>query len=133
MASLNRIPRLRAAAIVEWSEGIILVGTHGMGLLLPGGGVHPGEDEATAAIRELAEETTLVATRAWPVLRYESHGYIHSTFLVEATGTPVPANEIDKLVFYQPGSSLPLAPVTRAILDRIAQLRRTQPQLFSPH
>lgn len=132
MKPLHRIPRLRAAALVERPEGILLVGTRGMGLLLPGGGVHPGESEEAAAIRELEEETTLVATRAWPILRHDSYGHTHSVFWVETTGTPTLAGEITVIAFYQPRTPLALAPVTRTILDRIAQLQRTQPRLFLP-
>lgn len=130
MLTPTRIPRLRAAAYVERPEGILLVGIRGMGLLLPGGGVHPGEDELAAAIRELAEETGLVAARAWPLLRYESAGMTHAVFAIEATGTPAPAHEIDSLAYFRLGGTLAIAPVTRAIFDRITRLRREQPERF---
>jgi 8-oxo-dGTP pyrophosphatase MutT (NUDIX family) len=130
MPSPTRIPRLRAAAYVERPEGILLVGIRGMGLLLPGGGVHPGEDERAAAIRELAEETGLATTRAWPLLRHESTGMAHVVYYIETTGTPAPANEIHSLAYLRPGAALALAPVTRAILDQIARLRRDEPARF---
>jgi hypothetical protein len=54
----------------------------------------------------------------------------HAVFFVEATGTPAPANEIHHLAHYRGGTGPLLAPVTRAILDQIARLRRDEPARF---
>jgi 8-oxo-dGTP pyrophosphatase MutT (NUDIX family) len=43
MTTPLRLPRLRAVALVELLAGVLLVGIRGMGLMFPGGGVHPGE------------------------------------------------------------------------------------------
>lgn len=51
-----------------------------MGLLLPDGGVHSGEDTLAAASHKLTEETSLVATWAWPLLRHESAGIAQVVF-----------------------------------------------------
>ena len=42
---------------------------------LPGGGVDPGESHAAAAVRELAEETGLVATAALPWIAQRDYTY----------------------------------------------------------
>lgn len=125
-----RIPRLRAVALVELPAGILLVGNRGMGLMLPGGGVHPGERVEDAAVRELREETTLVGRRADFLLDYDAYQFRHSVFLVRVSGTPVPAAEIAFLAYYRPGAALNLAPITRAILAQVDQLRRADPARF---
>ncbi|MFG2332560.1 NUDIX hydrolase [Streptomyces sp. NPDC048604] len=56
---------LGAGVIVTDAEGRVLLGLHPTGVWeLPGGKVDPGESIETAAARELAEETTLVADPA---------------------------------------------------------------------
>jgi 8-oxo-dGTP pyrophosphatase MutT (NUDIX family) len=131
MTSPLRLPRLRASALVEFPEGVLLVSMRGMGLMLPGGGVLPGEREEDAAIRELYEETTLVARRADFLLHYDAYQFRHSVFWVRASGTPAPSSEIESLAFYQPGAALKLAPVTRDILAQVEQLRRADPARFA--
>jgi 8-oxo-dGTP diphosphatase len=130
MTTPLRIPRLRAVALVELPAGVLLVGLRRMGLMLPGGGVHPGERVEEAAVRELREETTLVGQRAEFLLHYDAYQYRHSVFWVLASGTPVPASEITSLAYYRPGATLNLAPVTRAILAQVEQLRRADPARF---
>ncbi|WP_406859097.1 NUDIX domain-containing protein [Streptomyces sp. HUAS MG47] len=56
---------LGAGVIVTDAEGRVLLGLHPTSVWeLPGGKVDPGESIETAAARELAEETTLVADPA---------------------------------------------------------------------
>ena len=131
MTTPPRIPRLRAVALVELPAGVLLVGMRGMGLMLPGGGVHTGERVEDAAVRELREETTLVAQRADFLLHYDAYQFRHSVFWVRASGTPAPSSEITSLAYYRPGAALNLAPVTRAILALFEQLRRADPARFA--
>ncbi|MBX9421291.1 MULTISPECIES: NUDIX hydrolase [Streptomyces] len=56
---------LGAGVVVTDEEGRVLLGLHRSGVWeLPGGQVEPGESVEDAVARELAEETTLLATAA---------------------------------------------------------------------
>ncbi|MFG3344015.1 NUDIX hydrolase [Streptomyces sp. NPDC048018] len=56
---------LGAGVVVTDDDGRVLLGLHPSGVWeLPGGKVDPGESIEQAAVRELAEETTLVADAA---------------------------------------------------------------------
>ena len=70
-----------AIAVVEWNNQF-LVGQRPLGVVLagywefPGGKLEPGEDPASAAVREVCEETGL-KTRALQTLAVVQHTYEH--------------------------------------------------------
>lgn len=73
--------RRRASALVQHPQGIVLVLMRHMGAMLPGGGVHADESEHDAALRELGEETGLVAHQATFLFHEHSLAYTNAIFL----------------------------------------------------
>jgi 8-oxo-dGTP pyrophosphatase MutT (NUDIX family) len=81
--------RRRGTAIVETECGILLVeDTKGM-ILLPGGQANRTESRFEAAIRELREETGLVAVCALRLFDFDSYTNRHRVVWIKAYGTPV--------------------------------------------
>jgi 8-oxo-dGTP diphosphatase len=71
------VPRPAAFGIAVWDGRIALVRVRptagGDWLDLPGGALDPGEDEATALIREFGEETGLIVSVGEPVLAFAQY------------------------------------------------------------
>jgi 8-oxo-dGTP pyrophosphatase MutT (NUDIX family) len=122
--------RRRASAIVERPEGILLVLMRHMGAMLPGGGVKSGEADHDAALRELNEETGLIADHAVFLFQYESAAQTNAIFWVQAQGQPRPCNEIDQIAYYRADAQLRLSPETQTILRRFKQLKASEPDRF---
>lgn len=115
--------RRRATAIIEYPQGLLLAKMRTMAAMLPGGGVHPGESDEQAVIREVAEETGLQARRVQLLFEHESFAHRHAVFWVIAPGEPRPCQEVDQLLFYNPQSPVPVSPETRAILAQFYRYR----------
>ncbi len=122
--------RRRGTAIVETSKGILLVAGRSKLFILPGGGAEKNETRTEAAIRELREETGLIANYSKVLFRYigsvhKSHsgGFFqdyHTVCLIKADGIPRPKHEIRYVEFYVPvdtASELKISRNTKEIID----------------
>jgi ADP-ribose pyrophosphatase YjhB (NUDIX family) len=124
------LKRKRATAIVEYPEGILLTLMRYMAASLPGGGVKAGETDQAAVIRELREETRLVAIQTVFLFRHSSLANDHAVFWVLAEGQPQASEEVDHLAYYRPGTALKVSPETERLLKQFYQYKAAHPELF---
>lgn len=126
--------RRRGTAIVETSQGIILVSGNEDYYLLPGGGAEPDESRQQAAIRELLEETGLKADSATYLFTYLGATYQHKNklykndhkvFLIKAQGIPEPCNEIKQIKYYNSHDKIKLSKSTSTILEKYLSNQKT--------
>jgi ADP-ribose pyrophosphatase YjhB (NUDIX family) len=119
---------MRATAIVEYPEGILVTVMRYMACGLPGGSIQPGEAEEVVVVRELREETSLIADQVSLLFHYETAVSDHAVFWILARGTPAPRGKVDQLAYYRPGSALQLSPEAQAIIDRYYAYRAENEQ-----
>jgi 8-oxo-dGTP pyrophosphatase MutT (NUDIX family) len=86
--------------------------------LLPGGGANKGESRFRAAIRELEEETGLMANYAKIIFQHESHSYEHTVVLVKARGTPKPKHEVKYIDYFKIGKNIKISKGTKDIIKK---------------
>ena len=108
--------RRRGTALVDTPDGILVVSRDNRTFFLPGGGAEKGESRRDAAVRELYEETCLVATDCRFLFEYPSFTNNHKVFLMKATGVPEPSNEIRYVDFFD-GSNLKVSNTTWEIIE----------------
>jgi len=110
--------RRRGTAILETEKGILLTAMSGGTFLLPGGGANKGESRFRAAIRELEEETGLMANYAKIIFRHESHSHEHTVVLVKARGTPKPKHEVRYIDYFKHGKNIKISKGTKDIIKK---------------
>ena len=83
---MSRTLRDRSTCVVIRDGKLLLVADSKSIFMLPGGGVDPGESIKAAAVRELLEETGLIATRTEFLYVLDTATNRHHIFAVETKG-----------------------------------------------
>lgn len=91
----------RGTAIIESPDGVMLVRMKNDKFMLPGGQSNKGEPRIITAIRELQEETGLIANHVVYLFDFESRFYRQKVFYIQPeNGVPAPSNEIVEIGYY---------------------------------
>ena len=127
--------RRRGTAIIEYEKGVLVVTMNGRAYMTLGGEAKRNESRMQAAIREIKEETGLEPYFSMALFRYsglkrKTHQNLHTVYYVKATGTPKPKQEITRIAYHTPGSSLILSTETREILTRFYAFKEKHTELF---
>ena len=100
--------RERATCVVIRDGKLLLVRGEEPTFMLPGGGVDPGESVKSAAIRELREETGLVAASTEYLYVLETSTNRHQVFAVEAKGQVKARAEIHGFLWWDMEEDIPV-------------------------
>lgn len=124
--------RARATCVLMRDGRVLLVADAEWKYMLPGGGVDRGETIEAAAVRELREETGLVATHIQYLYTFDTASNRHHTFAVEAEGGldedgVKSAGEIHGFLWWDMQSDVPVYPHVTAVRD---WLFRSRPETF---
>jgi len=122
--------KTRATVICRNDDRVLYVRKHKSKWALPGGKIEPGETPAQAALRELEEETGLVAENLIYLARFEKDDTMHFVFitLLQSGKSPCPQNEItackwnSRKRFHKIASSA----ATKAIVKTFADFQPSQ-------
>ena len=86
---------------------------------MPGGGIETGEPPEEAAVRELREETGLIARGAEGLFVWDSTSQRHHVFRVEAEGEANSGGEVAELLWWDGKRTLRTSPHVEVILKRL--------------
>jgi 8-oxo-dGTP pyrophosphatase MutT (NUDIX family) len=114
--------RRRGTAIVDTPFGIIVVkGNNSQSkFILPGGQPEGRESRLEASVRELREETGLIARSVLFMFEYKKS----KIFLINAIGLPKPLQEIATIGYYiSPITTINVTYDTREIIERYLKMR----------
>ena len=118
--------RERATAVLIRDGKVLLVQAPSLGEYnMPGGGIEVGETPAGAVVRELREETGLVANKLEFLFAWDGPTNRHHSFLIEAEGEATLSDEVVSFVWWDRRQMLPLFPHVNAILSRLDALTST--------
>jgi len=125
--------RRRGTAIVDTPKGILVTSGRHKVFLLPGGGAEKWESRRKAAIRELREETGLIAIDSQFLFKYVGRvhkdyrgGHFqdhHKVFLIKAKGDAKARYEVKYIAYYKPGSDIKLSGITKEIIDKYLEFK----------
>lgn len=132
MRNSNSKKRKRSTVVLELAGALLLVETRDGLLLLPGGGQGDDESAIEAAVRELREETTLMASVVIFLFQYESPSNHHSVFWTIADGTPEARDDAVRIHLYRGEDALAqkMSPATLAIVEEFQRLQAAEPEIF---
>ena len=129
--------RRRGTAIVETPQGILVVREKNKSFILAGGGARRHESRREAAIRELREETGLVAKTSTYLFSQKGKVHkdfrgghyfdLHEVFLIAADGIAKPHGEIKEVAYFN-NSNVPVSYTTKKIIERYLALKKTKPE-----